>query len=111
MKTQNIDILTWQSAIQEYRVNMTIADKSGNIHKNAEGLSIWALSNTPESPAWVPQEKHHIEVICVTEFFNQVEERYKMYKKCLILCQLLIKNFTDPSPPSKLDEIWKKEYD
>ncbi|MBW0544543.1 hypothetical protein O181_084258 [Austropuccinia psidii MF-1] len=52
MKTPNRHMLRWQIAIQEYRGNMTIVHKSGNIHKNADGLSRWALANTPENPAW-----------------------------------------------------------
>ncbi|MBW0561701.1 hypothetical protein O181_101416 [Austropuccinia psidii MF-1] len=67
MKTPNRHVLRWQIAIQEYRGNMTIFHKSGNIHKNVDGLRRWALANTPENPAWVPQEEHHIERICVTE--------------------------------------------
>ncbi|MBW0549527.1 hypothetical protein O181_089242 [Austropuccinia psidii MF-1] len=78
MKPPSRHMLRWQIAIQEYRVNMTIVHKSGNIHKTADGLSRWALANTPENSAWVPQEEHHIEGICVTdigtEFFNQVEK-------------------------------------
>ncbi|MBW0571001.1 hypothetical protein O181_110716 [Austropuccinia psidii MF-1] len=38
VKTPNRHMLRWQIAIQEYRGNMTIVDKSGNIHKNADGL-------------------------------------------------------------------------
>ncbi|MBW0514170.1 hypothetical protein O181_053885 [Austropuccinia psidii MF-1] len=114
MKTLNIHMLRWQLAIQEYRGNMTIVHKSGNIHKNADGLSRWALENTPENPAWVPQEEHHIEGICVTdigtEFLKQVKESYKIDKNCHILCQLLMKDCKDPSLSSKLDEIWKKAY-
>ncbi|MBW0525234.1 hypothetical protein O181_064949 [Austropuccinia psidii MF-1] len=105
-------MLRWKIAIQDYRGNMTIVHKAGNIHKNADGLSIWALENTPKDPAWVPQEEHHIEAICVTdictESFNQVKESYKMDKNCHILCQLLIKDCKDPSLSSKLDETWKK---
>ncbi|MBW0570819.1 hypothetical protein O181_110534 [Austropuccinia psidii MF-1] len=56
MKNSNRHMLRWESAIQEYRVNMTIAYKSGHIHRNADGLSRWALANTPANPAWVPQE-------------------------------------------------------
>ncbi|MBW0545490.1 hypothetical protein O181_085205 [Austropuccinia psidii MF-1] len=85
------------------------------VHKNADGLSRWALANTPANPAWVPQEEHHIEGICVTdigtEFFNQVKESYKMDKSGNILCQLLMKDCKDPSLSSKPDEIWKKAYD
>ncbi|MBW0495912.1 hypothetical protein O181_035627 [Austropuccinia psidii MF-1] len=94
---------------------MTIAHKSGNIHKNVDGLSIWALENIPENPAWVSQEEHHIEGVYVTEigkqFFNKVKESYKMEKNCHILFQLLMEYFKDPSLSSKLDEVWKKAYD
>ncbi|MBW0585441.1 hypothetical protein O181_125156, partial [Austropuccinia psidii MF-1] len=115
MKTPNGHMLRWQIAIQEYRGDMTIVHNSGNIHKNSDGLSRWALENTPDNPAWVPQEEHYIEGICVTdigtEFFNQVKESYKIDKNCHILSQLLMKDFKDPSLSSKLDETWKKAYD
>ncbi|MBW0568986.1 hypothetical protein O181_108701 [Austropuccinia psidii MF-1] len=94
---------------------MPIVHKDGNIHKNADGLNRWALGNTPENPAWVPQEEHHIEDICVTdirtELFSQFKESYKMEKNCNILNQLLMKDCKDPSLSSKLEEIWKKAYD
>ncbi|MBW0549134.1 hypothetical protein O181_088849 [Austropuccinia psidii MF-1] len=94
---------------------MTIVHKSGNIHKNADGISRWALENTPENPAWVPQEEHHIEGICVTdlgtESCNQVKKSYKMDNNCHFLCQILMKGCKDPLLSSKLDEIWKKAYD
>ncbi|MBW0480491.1 hypothetical protein O181_020206 [Austropuccinia psidii MF-1] len=115
MKTPNRHMLRWQISIQEYRGNMTIVHKSGNIDKNADVISRWAVENTPENPAWLPQEEHHIEGICLTdlgtEFFNQVKESYKMEKNCHMLCQLLMKDCKDPSLSTKLDEIWKKAYD
>ncbi|MBW0500582.1 hypothetical protein O181_040297 [Austropuccinia psidii MF-1] len=114
-KTANRHILRWKIAIQEYRGNMPIVHKSGNIHKNSDGLSRQALANTTENPAWVPQEEHHIEGICVTdigtEFFNQVKENYKIDNNCHILSQILMKDCKDLSLESKLDEIWKKAYD
>ncbi|MBW0582855.1 hypothetical protein O181_122570 [Austropuccinia psidii MF-1] len=54
MKTPNRHMLRWQIAIQEYRGNMTLAHKEGKIHKNAYELSMWALANTPDNPAYVP---------------------------------------------------------
>ncbi|MBW0507722.1 hypothetical protein O181_047437 [Austropuccinia psidii MF-1] len=100
MKTPNRNMLRWKIAIQEYRGNITIFHTFGNIHKNSEALSRWALANTPESPAWVPQEEHHIEGICFTdigtEFFNQVKQSYKIDYKFHILCQLLMKDCKDP---------------
>ncbi|MBW0581285.1 hypothetical protein O181_121000, partial [Austropuccinia psidii MF-1] len=37
MKTPNRHILRWQIAIKEYRGNITIVHKDGNIHKTADG--------------------------------------------------------------------------
>ncbi|MBW0517804.1 hypothetical protein O181_057519 [Austropuccinia psidii MF-1] len=115
MKTPNRHMLRWKIAIQEYRGNINIVHKSGNIHKNADVLSRWPVTNTPENPAWVPQVENHIKGICVTdigtELFKQVKESYKMDKNCHILFQLLMKDLKDPSLSTKLDEIWKKAYD
>ncbi|MBW0528392.1 hypothetical protein O181_068107 [Austropuccinia psidii MF-1] len=76
MKTPNRHMLRWKIAIQEYRGNMTIAHKSQDMNKNDDGLSRWALSNTPENPSWGPLEEHYIDGICVTDigskFFSQV---------------------------------------
>ncbi|MBW0562836.1 hypothetical protein O181_102551 [Austropuccinia psidii MF-1] len=54
MKTTNRHMLRWQIAIEEYRGNITIVHKAGNIHKKADGLSRWAVANTPDTPAYVP---------------------------------------------------------
>ncbi|MBW0498957.1 hypothetical protein O181_038672 [Austropuccinia psidii MF-1] len=54
MKTPNRHMLRCQIAIQEYRGNMAIVHKAGNIHKNYVGLSRWSLSNTPDNTAHVP---------------------------------------------------------
>ncbi|MBW0558766.1 hypothetical protein O181_098481 [Austropuccinia psidii MF-1] len=54
MNTPNMHMLRWQIAIQEYRGNMIIVCKDGNIHKNADGLSRCPLPNNIENPAYVP---------------------------------------------------------
>ncbi|MBW0516258.1 hypothetical protein O181_055973 [Austropuccinia psidii MF-1] len=54
IKTPNRDMLRWKIAIQEQRGNMTIVHKAGNIQKNVDGLSIWALFNTPDNPSYFP---------------------------------------------------------
>ncbi|MBW0587008.1 hypothetical protein O181_126723 [Austropuccinia psidii MF-1] len=91
--------LRWQISIKEYRGNMTIVHKAGNIHKNADGLSRWALANTPDNPAYVPLEAEpqiSIEVINITdigtEFFEEVRECYKKDKNGHILTALLDKD-------------------
>ncbi|MBW0559213.1 hypothetical protein O181_098928 [Austropuccinia psidii MF-1] len=79
-------------AIEEYRGNMTIVHHAGKIPKNADGLSRWALSNTPDIPAYVPLEalpQIPIEGINITDigtqFFEQVKESYKQDKNVHIL--------------------------
>ncbi|MBW0558521.1 hypothetical protein O181_098236 [Austropuccinia psidii MF-1] len=54
MKSPNRHILRWRIDIQEYRGNMTIVNKVGNIHKNAYGLSRGELPTTSDNPAYVP---------------------------------------------------------
>ncbi|MBW0505793.1 hypothetical protein O181_045508 [Austropuccinia psidii MF-1] len=54
MTIPNRHMLRWQIAIQEYRGNMNIAHKAGNIHKSSDGFSSWSLANTPDNPAYVP---------------------------------------------------------
>ncbi|MBW0553922.1 hypothetical protein O181_093637 [Austropuccinia psidii MF-1] len=92
-------MLRWQIAIQEYRGNMIIVHKDGNIHKNAYGLSIWPLPNNIDNPAYVPEEDSPqipIEGISVTHlkttFFEEVRNRYTQDRNCSILCQLLNKD-------------------
>ncbi|MBW0589049.1 hypothetical protein O181_128764 [Austropuccinia psidii MF-1] len=77
MKTPNRNMLRWQIAIQEYRGNMTIVHKSGNIYKNADGLSRWSLANTPDNPAYVPLEAEPqipIQGINITDIGNEFFE-------------------------------------
>ncbi|MBW0579316.1 hypothetical protein O181_119031 [Austropuccinia psidii MF-1] len=92
-------MLRWQIAIQEYRGNMTIVHKAGNIHKNADGLSRWALPNTPDNPAYVPtgaEPQNSIEGINITDvgtaFFGEVRDSYKLDRNCHILNSLLEKD-------------------
>ncbi|MBW0557264.1 hypothetical protein O181_096979 [Austropuccinia psidii MF-1] len=54
MKTTNRNMLRWKIAIPEYRGNMTIVHKDGNIHKNSDGRSSWPLPNDINNLAYVP---------------------------------------------------------
>ncbi|MBW0565749.1 hypothetical protein O181_105464 [Austropuccinia psidii MF-1] len=117
MKTPNRHMLRWQIAIQEYRGNMTILHKAGNIHKNDDGLSRWALANTPDNPAYVPLEAEPqipIEGINITdigtEFFEEVRESYKQDRNFHTLTSLLDKDCKDTSLVNTLDEVWKNSY-
>ncbi|MBW0577340.1 hypothetical protein O181_117055 [Austropuccinia psidii MF-1] len=51
MKKSNRHMLRWQIDIKEYRGNMTIVNKDGNIHKNSDGLSRCPLPNNIDNPA------------------------------------------------------------
>ncbi|MBW0512635.1 hypothetical protein O181_052350 [Austropuccinia psidii MF-1] len=99
MKTPRRHMFRWQITIQEYRGNMPIAHNAGNIHKNANGHSRWALANTHDIPAYVPLEEEPqipIEGIDITdiwkEFFEEVREPYNPDKNCHILTSLLDKD-------------------
>ncbi|MBW0583636.1 hypothetical protein O181_123351 [Austropuccinia psidii MF-1] len=85
-------MLRWKIGIQEYRGNMTIVHESGSICKNADGLSSWALANTPDNPAYVPLEAEPqipIEGINITD---------------------IDKDCKDTSLVNALDEVWKNSY-
>ncbi|MBW0553414.1 hypothetical protein O181_093129 [Austropuccinia psidii MF-1] len=110
-------MLRWQIAIQEYRGNMTIVHKSGNIHKNADDLSIWVLPNKPENPAYFPTGAepqipiYEINITDVgTEFFEEVRESYKLDRNCHILTSLLEKDCKDSALANSLGDIWKTSY-
>ncbi|MBW0512809.1 hypothetical protein O181_052524 [Austropuccinia psidii MF-1] len=118
MKTPKRHIIRWQIAIQKYRGNITIVHTAGNIHKNADGLSRWALPNTPDNPSYVPtgaEPQIPIEGINITdvgtEFFEEARESYKLNKNCHILNSLLGKDFKDAALANSLDDIWKTSYD
>ncbi|MBW0513183.1 hypothetical protein O181_052898 [Austropuccinia psidii MF-1] len=117
MTTPNRHMLRWQIAIQEYRGNITIFHKDGNIHKNSDGLRRWPLPKNIDNPAYLPEEaspKIPIEGISVTDlittFFEEVRSSYTQDKHCSILCQLLTKDCKYNSLINASDEIWKKLY-
>ncbi|MBW0470845.1 hypothetical protein O181_010560 [Austropuccinia psidii MF-1] len=56
MKTPKRHMLRSQIAIQNYRGNMTIDHKYGNIHKNVDELSRWPLPSNIENCAYVTEE-------------------------------------------------------
>ncbi|MBW0554190.1 hypothetical protein O181_093905 [Austropuccinia psidii MF-1] len=117
IKTPNTHMLRWQIAIWEYRGNMTIINKAGNLHKSADGLGRWALPNTPENLAYVPtgaEPQVPIEGINITDVgteFFEVREIYKLDKNCHILTSLLDKDCKDAALANSLDNIWKTSYD
>ncbi|MBW0580904.1 hypothetical protein O181_120619 [Austropuccinia psidii MF-1] len=112
MKTPKRHNLRWKIAIQEYRSNMNIVHKDGNINKTADGLRIWPLPNNLDNTAYVPEEappQIPIEGISVTDpntsFFEEVRNSYSRDKTCSLLCHLLTKDCKDSSLIHALDEI------
>ncbi|MBW0542882.1 hypothetical protein O181_082597 [Austropuccinia psidii MF-1] len=108
-------MLRWNIAIQEYRGNITIVHKDGNIPKNEYGLRRWPLQNKIENPSYVPEEDSPqvtIEGISVTDLnsnlFEEVRNSYTQDRNCRILCQLLTKDSKDKSLIHSLNQIWKK---
>ncbi|MBW0572138.1 hypothetical protein O181_111853 [Austropuccinia psidii MF-1] len=117
MKKPNRHMLRWKIAIQEYRGNMTVCCKDGNIHKNSDGLSRWPLPNNIDNPAYLPEEDSPqipIEGISVTDlnttFFEEVSNSYTQDTNFSILCQLLNKNCKSNSLSHTLEEVWKNSY-
>ncbi|MBW0523768.1 hypothetical protein O181_063483 [Austropuccinia psidii MF-1] len=111
-------MLRWQIAIQVYRGNMTVVQKDGNIHENADGLSRWKLPNYIDNSAYAPEEASPqilIAGISVTDlntaFFEEVRSSYTQDNNCIILCQFPTKYCKENSLIHALDEIWKKVYD
>ncbi|MBW0520238.1 hypothetical protein O181_059953 [Austropuccinia psidii MF-1] len=103
MKTHNRHMLRWKIAIPECRGNM-------NIHKNADGLSRWALANTPDNPAYVPlraEPQIPIEGMKIadigTELFGEVREHYEQDRNCHIFTSLLDKDCKDTPLVNALD--------
>ncbi|MBW0532447.1 hypothetical protein O181_072162 [Austropuccinia psidii MF-1] len=62
MKTTNRHMLRCQTAIQDYRVNMTIIYKEGKSHINSDGLSRWTLDNVKSNPADYPEVEAKIPI-------------------------------------------------
>ncbi|MBW0467322.1 hypothetical protein O181_007037 [Austropuccinia psidii MF-1] len=98
MQISNRNMLIWQIAIQEYRGNMTIVKKDGNIPKNAYGLRIWSLLNDMENTAYVTEDDYpQIPIKGIsfkdlnTMFFEELRNRYTKDKNFSILFPLLTK--------------------
>ncbi|MBW0591804.1 hypothetical protein O181_131519 [Austropuccinia psidii MF-1] len=79
MKAPNRHMFRWKISMQEYRGDMTIVHKDGNIHKTSDGLGRWPLPNNIDNPAYVPEgafPKILLEGIHVTDlnttFFEEV---------------------------------------
>ncbi|MBW0518891.1 hypothetical protein O181_058606 [Austropuccinia psidii MF-1] len=96
---------------------MAIGHKAGKTQSNSYGLSIWALSNTPDNPAYVPENADPqipIEGTNITdvgtESFEEVRESYKKDENHHILTSLPEKECKFAALDNYLDDIWKTSY-
>jgi hypothetical protein len=134
MKTPNGHMLRWQIAIQEWRSNMTIEHRAGNIHKNADGLSRWSLENDCLNPAWdgevaakimslFPMENtqdnygydNNDEILTVNglhitemeeEFWDEVRKSYSSDKNIYTIIDILQSKFKNNDLINSLGEPW-----
>ncbi|MBW0520246.1 hypothetical protein O181_059961 [Austropuccinia psidii MF-1] len=97
---------------------MTIVHKSENTHRNSDGLSRWALPNTPDNHAYVhsnEEPKITIEGINITdlgtEFFQEFRKSHKQDQNCIIIISLFEKDCKDTALANSLDDIWKTYHD
>ncbi|MBW0491832.1 hypothetical protein O181_031547 [Austropuccinia psidii MF-1] len=118
MRTPNRHMVRWKIAIQEYRGNITIVHKAGNIHKNSDGLIRWELPIIPDNPAYVPENAEpqiQIEGINFTDvgtgFFEEVSKSYNQDKSFHLITSLLDKDCKDTALANSLDDIRKTSYD
>ncbi|MBW0519057.1 hypothetical protein O181_058772 [Austropuccinia psidii MF-1] len=118
MKTPNRNTLILHISEQEYKGNMTILHKAGNINKNYDCWSRWELPNTPENTACVLENAAPqilIEVIKITnlgtELFQEVRESYNQDASFHILTSLIDKDFTDSAWDNYLDDIGETSND
>jgi hypothetical protein len=93
---------------------MTIIHRAGNIHKNADGLSRWALPNTSDNPAYDPDDEINVPIMGIhtsdldEEFYGLIREKYKLDKNSSIICNALKKDYKNEGLISQLEEPWKK---
>ena len=117
MKTPSRHMMRWQISIQEWRGSMTIVHRDGQIHKNADGLSRWALPNDSSNPA-ADQEELQREVpimaICVSglaeDFWKSVESSYETNRNTACLVGILKSKHIQQDLVAQLEEPWKAGY-
>ncbi|MBW0503077.1 hypothetical protein O181_042792 [Austropuccinia psidii MF-1] len=97
---------------------MNIVHKSGNIHKNSDGLNNWELPNTPDNHAYVPENAEPQILIqgvnmtdLRTEYFEEIRESYKQDKNCHLITSPLDKDSKYEALANSSHDIWKSSYE
>ncbi|KAI7956963.1 hypothetical protein MJO28_004058 [Puccinia striiformis f. sp. tritici] len=117
MKTPSRHMMRWQIAIQEWRGSMTITHRDGVIHKNADGLSRWALPNDSTNPAYDEEElTREVPIMAIavsglsTDFWDSVEASYEANRNTACLMSLLRSKHSQPDLITQLEEPWKANF-
>jgi hypothetical protein len=116
METPNRHMLRWQIAIQQYRGSMTIVHKAGAKHRNADGLSRWALPNTPDNPAWDAEDEDIFPILGIhvcdldIAFYELVQSSYKDDLEMLKLIDILSNSNSPPELIASLPPVLSKPY-
>ncbi|KAI7943624.1 hypothetical protein MJO28_011152 [Puccinia striiformis f. sp. tritici] len=116
MKTPNRHMLRWQIAIQQYRGSMTIVHKSGSKHQNADGLSRWALPNTPDNPAYVSEDEDIFPILGIhacdldSAFYEVVKQSYSSNCELNTLINILTTNNNNPELIASLPKELVQHY-
>ncbi|KAI7940919.1 hypothetical protein MJO28_013204 [Puccinia striiformis f. sp. tritici] len=116
MKTPNRHMLRWQIAIQQYRGSMTIVHKSGSKHQNADGLSRWALPNTPDNPTYVSEDEDISPILGIhacdldSAFYEVVKQSYSSNCELNTLINILTTNNNNPELIASLPKELAQHY-
>jgi hypothetical protein len=111
-------MMRWQIAIQEWRGSMsTITHRDGQIHRNADGLSQWALPNDLDNPAYDEEELvREVPIMAIaisglaSEFWDAVETSYEADKNTACLVTLLKSKHAQQPLVEQMDEPWKSSF-
>lgn len=113
MKTTSRHMLRWQIAIQEYRGNMTIRHRDGIKHKNADGLSRWALKNDKNNHAYDEDLKERdipIMGIYISDleetFWSDIREIYLKDKNTTKLIDILKSDHKNQGMIESIEDKW-----
>jgi hypothetical protein len=98
---------------------MTIVHRDGAAHKNANGLSRWALPNDSSNPAanLDIDKDREVPIMAVmisslkSEFWDDVELSYQSNPDTACLVLLLQSKESRPDLVSALEGVWKKHFE
>jgi hypothetical protein len=112
-------MMRWQIVLQEWRGAMTIIHCDGLAHKNADGLSRWALPNTVDNPAadLDVDTDRDVPIMAINvsnlseEFWADVESSYSSHHETACLLVLLRSKESRPDLVASLTEPWKTHFE